>query len=319
MNRNKRWILVATALLVLFLSTETKARGQAASGDVAATPAGPASSSTPVSGNEGSQGKPEAEKQRAEAQQQAQDTLDKDAVAALDETRKAAKAIADGKNDEAISAIERATGKIAILVARKPETGFVPVDTEITTIDIAPRDANALSDIVKKAEKALDDKDYPLARILLEGLTSEVRVRTYHLPLATYPAALREAARLLDQKKAKEASAVLSTALNTLVVIDRGIPLPLAAAQTAINEAQGKRDSDKTESRRLLASAKAELERAKLLGYAGNDAEYTALSRAISDLEKQLQGDDNTTSAFSKLKEKMDAFFKRLSEAVKRA
>jgi hypothetical protein len=130
---------------------------------------------------------------------------------------------------------------------------------------------------------------------------------------------MQEAARLLDQKKTKEASAVLTSALNTLVVIDRGIPLPLTMAQAAINDAQSKRDKDKAEAQKLLATAKDELERAKVLGYAGNDPEYASLNQSISDLDKQLQGSGNTTSAFSKLKEKMDAFFKKVSEAVKKS
>jgi len=37
---------------------------------------------------------------------------------------------------------------------------------------------------------------------------------------------LKEAARLLDQKKTKEASDVLLTALNTLMVVDNVTPLP---------------------------------------------------------------------------------------------
>jgi len=58
---------------------------------------------------------------------------------------------------------------------------------------------------------------------------SNIRVRTYNLALATYPTALKEAARLLDQKNTKEASDVLLTALNTLMVVDNVTPLPLVS------------------------------------------------------------------------------------------
>jgi len=40
---------------------------------------------------------------------------------------------------------------------------------------------------------------------LLYSLESEIRARTYNLPLATYPLALQEAARLLDQGKNDDA------------------------------------------------------------------------------------------------------------------
>ena len=97
--------------------------------------------------------------------------------------------------------------------------------------------------------------------MLLHGLTSEIRVRTYDLPLATYPASLGEAARLLDEKKTNEASNALMTALNTLVVIDRVTPLPLLVAQAAIDSAQADASKDKNAAQALLGAAKAELER----------------------------------------------------------
>lgn len=50
----------------------------------------------------------------------------------------AVKAIADGKNDQAIAAIERATGKINILLARKPSTARLPVNTAVEIVDHAP-------------------------------------------------------------------------------------------------------------------------------------------------------------------------------------
>src|ERR1700688_3972873 len=62
------------------------------------------------------QARPEIEKQRQEAQQEGEKSLDKDAISAIEETNKAVSAIAANKIDEARAAIERATGKIEILV-----------------------------------------------------------------------------------------------------------------------------------------------------------------------------------------------------------
>ncbi|WP_437326387.1 hypothetical protein [Sorangium sp. So ce381] len=42
----------------------------------------------------------------------------KEAVAAIAETRNARKAIAEDKRDDAVAALERATGKVSILLAR---------------------------------------------------------------------------------------------------------------------------------------------------------------------------------------------------------
>jgi hypothetical protein len=263
------------------------------------------------------QARPDIERQRRDAEQQAEKTLDKEAISAIEETEKAIRAIAANNTSEALAAIERATGKINILLARNPANALIPVNSEVEVIDAAPHDLQLIDELTDAVEAAVDDKNYP-ARALLDVLRSEIRVRTYDLPLATYPDALMEAARLLDQNQSKEASRLLLTALNTLVVIDRVIPLPMILAQAAIDEAQALREKDKDEAQRLLSTARNELERARELGYLGDDSEYDALDEAISDLEKQFKGDEDTASAFTRLKERVSAFFKRQSESERR-
>jgi len=100
--------------------------------------------------------------------------------------------------------------------------------------DTAPEDIDAILEIADAVDAAILLDDYPAARALLYGLMSELRVRTYNLPLATYLVALTEAARLLDEKKNDEARMVLMVALSTLVAIDRVTPLPLLLAREAI-------------------------------------------------------------------------------------
>jgi hypothetical protein len=277
-------------------------------------PGQPAPGTSPASrAQANSQARPEIEQKRAEAEQEARKQLSTEAVAAIDETEKAVRAIAEGNSNDALAAIERATGKINVLVARYPASALLPVDVEVRIIDAAPMDVNAIKERAKAAKKAVEDKEYPVARVLLLGLTSEIRIRTYHLPLATYPTALREAARLLDEKKNREASEVLVNALNTLVVIDRGIPLPLVIAQTAVAAAEAERDKDKEHALKLLELAKSELTRAKELGYAGGDPTYDELNKDVSSLEKQLRGNENTGNAFTKLGDKISEFFKKLT------
>lgn len=263
------------------------------------------------------QARPDIEKRRKDAEQEAQKSLDSEAMAAVRETRTAIAAIAAGKTDDALAAIERATGKIDVLISRNPATALLPVAFEVMVVDAAPTDLEVVRGRTKAADRAVSSKDYPTARVLLDGLTSEIRIRTYHVPLATYPAALKDAGRLLDQKKSEEASAVLLTALNTLAIIDRVNPLPLVLASAAVDRAESLRENDKAEAQRLLGIARNEVERAKELGYAGTDAEYAGLSRSISTLETQLKGNDNTASVFSSLRGRLSSFFQRQS-AVKR-
>jgi hypothetical protein len=143
-------------------------------------------------------------------------------------------------------------------------------------------------------------------------------VRTYNLPLATYPEALKAAARLLDQKKQQDASDVLLTALNTLLVVDRVTPLPLVIAREAINSAKAQSQSDKQVAQTLVQTAKIEVERAKELGYALQAPEYEDLRADISNLEKQLKGNSDTGSLFAKLEDKLSAFMKRQSQQERR-
>jgi hypothetical protein len=259
------------------------------------------------------QARPEIENQRQQQEQQAQQSVNKDAVAALQETQKAISAISANKTSEALTAIEQANGKINILLARNPSSALIPVSVEVDVIDNAPRDSKAVLELATNAAKAMDDDNYPAARVLLDALRSEIRDRTYHLPLATYPDALKEAARLLDQKKNDEAKVVLLTALNTLVAIDKVTPIPLLLARTALNGAQVESQKDKAAAQKLLEAAKAEVLRAKQLGYAGKDPEYVALNNDISNLEKQLKGGGEIASLFNRLKEKLAAFTNRQS------
>ena len=257
------------------------------------------------------------EQQRRQAEQDARKNLDQDAIAAIDETRNAIKAIASNQTDQALAAIERATGKIDILVARKPANGVIPVATEVTMIDTAPDDLEMIQQLAAAVNDAVKQRDFPAARVVLGRLMSEIRVRTYSLPLVSYPVALKDAARLLSEQKPQEASAVLTTALNTLVAIESVRPIPVAVAQTAIEGAQQLSQQDKEGAKRLLAVARTELDRAKELGYTGNDGEYSSLKEAIASIDKQLNGNESTASAFAKLKEKIASFFKRQSDSEK--
>jgi len=261
--------------------------------------------------------RPDIEERRKQTQQEAEKNLDMEAISAITETQAAVKAIADNAPNEALAAIERANGKISVLLARYPAAALIPVSAEVDIIDLAPQNVDAIRAVTDTVDSAVSRKDYPTARLLLHGLTSELRVRTYNLPLARFPGALQEAARLLDQQKNKEATSVLLTALNTLTMVDRSDPLPLILASKAIADAQNLRDKNKDMALNLLADAQRQLERAKELGYAGKDPEYTALNKSISDLEKQIKGNGETLQAFSNLKQRLEAFFRRQSTGTR--
>jgi hypothetical protein len=254
------------------------------------------------------------EKQRAEARQEADKILDREAIAVIEETQRAIDAIAANTTSEALAALERASGKIDILLARNPSTALIPVSHEVVVFDTAPRDIQAIDKIGEAVDAVIASEDYPAARELLYGLMSELRVRTYNLPLATYPAALAEAARLLDQKKSDEARIVLMMALGALLAIDQVTPLPLLVAREAINQAEAERDKDKEIAPALLDTARYELDRAMALGYWAHEPEYKTMKDEISNIQKQLKKNEDTSSFFSKLQDGLSAFMARLSK-----
>ena len=81
-------------------------------------------------------------------------------------------------------------------------------------------------------------------------------------------------------------------------------------AKAAVANAQAQRDKDKAAAHGQLALAKANIERAKDLGYDIKDSDYAAINQSIADLDKQLNGTQDTTSEFAKLKEKISNLFR---------
>ena len=261
--------------------------------------------------------RPGIEAERKQEQEEAQQTLDPDAIAAVRETDDAIKDIAANKKDDALAAIERATGKLDVLLARKPAAALVPVAVQVVVIDAAPLDIKTIDQIVQRATDAVKQRDLPAARLLLASVVSELRISTTCLPLATYPTALKEAARLLDQGKNQDAGNVLLTAVNTLVIVDHVIPLPLIIARAAIEQANAQRQNKDT-ALTLLQTARNELDRSRHLGYLGDDSEYKALVQEISNLQTAIKGKSDTSSLFDHLRDRISAFLKRAKEHEQR-
>lgn len=261
--------------------------------------------------------RPDIETQRQQNENEAKQTLDQDAIAAVGLTGAAIKSIAANKKDEALTSIERATGKVNILLARNPASALIPVSVDVLVIDTAPADPKVIDQIVQRATDATKHRDLPVARILLASLVSELRIRTTSLPLATYPAALQRAAQLLDQGKNQDAGKVLLTAVNTLVMVDHVIPLPLLLAQAAIDAANSQRQN-KDIALTLLKTARNEANQSRLLGYLSSDSEYKGLDDEISSIESAIEGKGDTSSMFSHLRDRIAAFLNKQKQHEQR-
>ncbi len=255
----------------------------------------------------------EIDNERQKATDEAQRCVDQEAVSALKETRNAINAIDQKNTQEALQALERATGKLEILVARYPELGFVPVSAQVNIIDLAPDNSNEIERIRNRIKSTVNGDDFRTARQLLNSLVSEIRTTIFNLPLETYPDAMKEAARLLNEGKTDEAKTVLQLALSTLVVTEVARPLPLLRADIDIMSAVAIADSDRERTLRLLEDARNHLRLTQQLGYAKGDPEYAELEQAIQDIERQVRANERTADPLSRLLEKFSSFFKRIS------
>ena len=244
-----------------------------------------------------------------------EDTLVSEAQEAVAETQKAIAAIESGDKRKALKALESATGKLDVVLARDPELGFVPLESEVDIISLAPNDLDKVEEIRKEVKQAIRKDELVRARELLDNLASELRITTVNLPLATYPAAMKEAAALLDRDNPEAAKGILQTALSTLFIEERQSPIPVIKAQALINEADSLIQVDGHEEivQSLLKEARRELKLAEELGYGDRDEQYAQLDDEIKEIGKQISAGDRAEIAFSNLKDKLGGFFDRLS------
>lgn len=199
-----------------------------------------------------------------------------EAVEAITQSKIALAALDENKPEEALEALAIVTGKLDVIVARDPELSLAPMDLAITTHDVLAS--------VEEIEAAIDQSKAFLkagriqeARALLAGLGSEIIVDVTNIPLATYPDAIKAVVPLIDSGEIEEAKTVLQLALNTLVITESVIPLPIVRAQLMLEEANAILESDERTVEQtaklpdLVDGARRQFEMAEALGYAGEE------------------------------------------------
>lgn len=291
----KRTLLATTASSLLLLAACSKEAPSNTVAENATTP--PAAAATPVT--------PSTDRR----------TLIQDAVAALQQTENALAALDRKDGKAATAALEAATGKLEIVLARNPHLALAPVDVTVITHDVLAS-VDAVETLRKSAKAALDDGRIQEARHLIDGLASESVVRVSNIPLATYPAAIKSAAALVAQNRLDAAKTVLETALGTIVVEDVIHPLPLTRASVAIEEARtlaakaNRSAADDARIQRLLTTAREQLRLGQALGYATKD-QMKDLLKTVDDIEDSTKNKGAGTNVFDKIRN----LFKQANEA----
>lgn len=238
-----------------------------------------------------------------------------EAAEALEQVNIALAELALEDKEEALKALESATGKFEILLARDPELAFVPIDASVKTVDLVA-DLETIKTIKKAARKAIKEDRFQALREELASLASEIQVTTVEMPLATFPPAMKTAAALVEKGDIEGAKDILYTAMNTLIIKEERIPLPILRAQAMIDQAKSDDASDedkKKEVLQLLENAEYQLILAEELGYGERDEEYAELNKAIKELKKSVEDDGDSQGLFDSLKTKLSDFRKRIA------
>jgi hypothetical protein len=236
-----------------------------------------------------------------------------EAITALNETRAALAFLDKGKKAEALSSLEKATGKLELILARDPGLALAPTGVSAVTYDIYAS-TDAIKAATSKAEGLLESGKVQEARTILKNLASETVIAVTNIPLATYPAAIKEAVRLIDAAKTAEAKAVLQTAINTLVVKETIVPLPVVTAEFLLKEAETLADKkDRTEDdnknlTNLLNQSRTNIEMAQVLGYGTKD-DFDVFYKELSLIEEKTSGGKSGLSLFDKIKTSMTVMF----------
>ncbi len=237
-----------------------------------------------------------------------------EAVSTIRETQDALEHLDQGKNKEAMAALERATGKLEIVLARDPKVALVPVDVRAATSDVYGS-LDAIKKARQEAENLLKQGRLQDARRILQDFASETIISTANLPVATYPAALKKAAKLIDENKTGEAKEVLQTALNTLVVTDVVVPLPVLRAQVSLGKAEDlakmkTRSADQNKQLSgLIYAADQDIKFAEALGY-GKKEDFDSFHKQIEGIRQKTASGKSGNGFFDQIKTYMEAMTK---------
>jgi len=258
----------------------------------------------------------EQQNQTAERRKQ----ISAEAMASIAETHNALTALDAGKKDDALAALERATGKLELILARDPSLTLAPTNVEAVTISVMA-DTNKVKAMRAETERLLDEGQVQAARHLLDGLASETVINVSNIPLATYPAAMKQAVKLIDDGKLDAAKQTLQTALNTLVVKSTIIPLPVAAAQQMLAEAEklsakpNRKDVENNRLNILLAGARTQLEFAEVLGY-GTRQDFQGFYAQLDDIKSKTSNGQSGNDFFGKIKSSLADLVKSIQSAA---
>ncbi len=253
------------------------------------------------------------EQKKDEDARKRQEELLQEAVNAIAETRNAIDAIAKNDTKSALAAMERSIGKLDVILAREPSLELAPIESTSRAIELQAH-PDTIDVVRSQAASFMAEGDIQRARQLLDSLQSEIQITVLNIPLKTYPDAIRQAVKLLDQGKTAESKMALEAAINTLVVTQHSIPIPLINAQYELEEATKELGRDKDKAKALVEDARLQIVLAEKLGYGQLFADdYGELYRQIRDINEKLATNHQSGTMLDVLKNSLQRLKEKIS------
>lgn len=235
-----------------------------------------------------------------------------EALEALSGTQNALLALHKKDAKKAMMLLKDVSGKLDILMAKPSGLNLIPAMVEANVYDF-DSSANQVENLVDEAEDLLEAHQVQAARQILAELVSEIRISTTSIPIGTYPVAIKDATKLIDQGKTDEAAAVLSEVLSMLVTTTEVMPLPVLRAEallTVASELEHKTDLSQADSRneiqKFTNAAREKLKLAEMLGY-GDKQGYEQLYESIDEINDVIFS-EKSAAIWDKIKNSLSIF-----------
>jgi len=230
---------------------------------------------------------------------------------AIESLKYAQSAVIDLEHNDAKKAkedIEKAIGKLEVIMAAKDAPKLLPINNVIRVQEFVGT-AEDVEKTVKTVKSLLDDGKVQEARALMLPLVSEIDITVVSLPLASYPDALKLAAKYVHDGKLDKAKEVLYIALSTFTEVTQIVPIPLLESTDLIAAASRVAKEDKERALKYLDAASDALDVAEKLGYVSeSETTYKMLHEKIEEVKKEIKGKNKAEKLFESLAEKLKEF-----------
>jgi len=237
-----------------------------------------------------------------------QKKLASEAIDSLKHAQDAYLALKKKDAKKATEDLEKAIGKLEVILASEKAPKFLPIDNVIKVQEFVGTSKD-VDLAVKRAKDLLDKGKVQQAREILIPLTSQIDITVVSLPLASYPDALKLAAKYVHDDQLDKATEVLHIALSTFTEVTQVVPIPLFESADLIAAASRVAKENKTQALEYLTAASDALDVAEKLGYVSKSTTtYKVLHEEIEKVQKEIKGKNEAEKLFDSLKAKLKDF-----------